>query len=55
MTPGSDEAQFFERFYDKTLPKSMDKIAKKYSGKFERGGLDLEDTFGLRVNQTSFV
>ena len=46
MTPGSDEAQFFERFYDSTLPKSMNKIAKKYGGKFERGSLDLEDTFG---------
>jgi len=46
LTPGSDEAQFFERFYDKTLPKSMDKIAKKYGGKFERGSLDLKDTFG---------
>jgi hypothetical protein len=44
MTPGSDEAQFFERFYDKTLPKSMDKIAKKYGGKFEKGKLDIDDT-----------
>ena len=46
MTPGSDEAQFFERFYDSTLPKSMNKIAKKYGGKFERGKLDIDDTFG---------
>ena len=46
MTPGSDEAQFFERFYDKTLPKSMDKLAKKYGGKFERGKLDVDDTLG---------
>ena len=46
MTPGSDEAQFFERFYDSTLPKSMDKLAKKYGGEFERGSLDLKDTFG---------
>jgi len=46
MTPGSDKAKFFERFYDSTLPKSMDKLAKKYGGKFERGKLDVDDTLG---------
>ena len=53
MTPGSDEAQFFERFYDKTLPKSMDKIAKKYGGKFEKGQLDLFDTYGDNADQVA--
>ena len=52
MTPGSDEAQFFERFYDKTLPKSMDKIAKKYGGKFERGKLDAVDTYDVFYHNT---
>ena len=43
---GSKRAEFFERFYDLTLPKAMNKLAKKYGGKFEKGSLDLEDTFG---------
>tara|TARA_R100000654_G_scaffold31658_1_gene56595 strand:+ start:368 stop:2794 length:2427 start_codon:yes stop_codon:yes gene_type:complete len=55
MTPGSDEAQFFERFYDSTLPKSMNKIAKKYGGKFEKGSLDLEDTLGEMAISTTFA
>ncbi len=41
-----DEAEFFPRFYDKTIPNMMQKLAKKYGGKFERGQLDLDDTFG---------
>ena len=49
---GIDEAQFFERFYDKTLPKSMDKIAKKYGGKFERGKLDAVDTYDVFYHNT---
>ena len=41
-----EEAEFFPRFYDKTIPNMMQKLAKKYGGKFERGQLDLDDTFG---------
>ena len=41
-----DEAEFFPRFYDKTIPNIMQKIAKKYGGKFERGELDVNDTLG---------
>ena len=40
------EAEFFPRFYDKTIPNMMEKLAKKYGGDFERGSLNLEDTFG---------
>lgn len=31
-----EEADFFPRFYDKTIPNMMEKLAKKYGGKFER-------------------
>jgi hypothetical protein len=41
-----DEAEFFPRFYDKTIPNMMQKLAKKYGGKFERGQLDVDDTLG---------
>ena len=52
MTPGSDEAQFFERFYDSTLPKAMENLAKKYDGKFERGKLDAVDTYDVFYHNT---
>ena len=41
-----EEADFFPRFYDKTIPNMMEKLAKKYGGKFERGQLDVNDTLG---------
>jgi len=37
---------FYETLYDKKIPSAMKKLANKYGGKFERGSLDLEDTFG---------
>ena len=39
-------ATFFEMLYDGKIPSFMKKLADKYGGKFERGGLDLNDTFG---------
>jgi len=47
-----DEAEFFPRFYDKTIPNMMEKLAKKYGGKFERGQLDGIDTFGDSYSST---
>jgi len=38
--------KFYETLYDKKIPSAMQKLTKKYGGKFERGDLDLEDTFG---------
>ena len=46
-----DEAEFFPRFYDKTIPNMMEKLAKKYGGDFERGSLDLEDIHGEKIKQ----
>jgi len=45
------EAEFFPRFYDKTIPNMMEKLAKKYGGDFERGSLDLEDIHGEKIKQ----
>ena len=41
-------AVFYETLYDKKIPSAMKKLANKYGGKFEKGKLDLEDTFGSR-------
>jgi len=41
-------AKFYETLYDKKIPSAMKKLANKYGGKFEKGKLDLEDTFGSR-------
>jgi hypothetical protein len=41
-------SKFYESLYDQKIPSAMKKLANKYGGKFERGGLDLEDTFGPR-------
>jgi len=41
-------AVFYETLYDKKIPSAMKKLANKYGGKFEKGSLDLEDTFGSR-------
>ena len=38
-------SKFYEMLYDKKIPSAMKKLANKYGGKFERGRLDLEDTF----------
>ena len=48
-----DEAEFFPRFYDKTIPNMMEKLAKKYGGDFERGQLDLFDTYGDNADQVA--
>ena len=52
LRKGTKDAEFFERFYDSTLPKAMNKLAKKYGGKFEIGQLDGIDTFGDSYSST---
>jgi hypothetical protein len=38
---------FYEKLYDKQIPSSMDKLAKKYGGEFQKNSkLDMKDTFG---------
>jgi hypothetical protein len=37
---------FYETLYDKRIPSAMKKLANKYGGKFEKGKLDIDDTFG---------
>jgi len=37
---------FYETLYDQKIPSAMKKIANKYGGKFEKGSLDVDDTFG---------
>jgi len=39
--------KFYETLYDKKIPSAMKKLANKYGGEFEKGKLDLEDTFGV--------
>ena len=39
-------SKFYESLYDQKIPSAMKKLANKYGGKFEKGSLDLEDTFG---------
>ena len=39
-------SDFYEILYDDKIPAEMKKLAKKYGGKFEKGDLDLVDTFG---------
>ena len=39
-------ASFYETLYDQKIPSAMKKIANKYGGKFEKGSLDVDDTFG---------
>jgi len=41
-------AKFYESLYDKKVPSFMKKLANKYGGEFEKGSLDLQDTFGER-------
>jgi hypothetical protein len=38
---------FYETLYDKKIPSAMKKLANKYGGKFEKGKLDIDDTFGM--------
>jgi hypothetical protein len=38
-------SKFYESLYDQKIPSAMKKLANKYGGKFEKGNLDLEDTF----------
>jgi hypothetical protein len=38
---------FYETLYDKKIPSAMKKLANKYGGKFEKGKLDVDDTFGM--------
>jgi len=39
--------KFYEMLYDKKIPSAMKKLANKYGGEFEKGQLDLTDTFGM--------
>ena len=39
--------KFYEMLYDKKIPSAMQKLAKKYGGEFEKGSLDIDNTFGL--------
>ena len=43
--------KFYETLYDKKIPSAMQKLAKKYGGKFERGSLDLDNTFGYPAGE----
>ena len=46
--------KFYETLYDKKIPSAMQKLAKKYGGKFEKGSLDLVDTYNeSRVSELS--
>ena len=38
--------KFYETLYDKKIPSAMQKLTKKYGGKFERGRLDIKDVGG---------
>ena len=38
--------KFYKSLYDQKIPSEMKKLANKYGGKFERGKLDFDDTFG---------
>jgi len=44
--------KFYTQLYDQKIPAEMKRLAKKYGGKFEKGSLDLEDTYGA-VNAKS--
>jgi hypothetical protein len=47
-------SKFYESLYDQKIPSAMKKLANKYGGKFEKGSLDLRDTFSdevLRMTQ----
>jgi hypothetical protein len=39
-------ATFYEMLYDKKIPSAMKKLANRYGGEFEKGSLDLANTFG---------
>ncbi len=39
-------SKFYESLYDQKIPSAMKKLANKYGGKFEKGGLNKKDTFG---------
>ena len=43
--------KFYETLYDKKIPSAMQKLAKKYGGKFEKGSLDLDNTFGYPAGE----
>ncbi len=45
--------KFYETLYDKKIPSAMQKLAKKYGGKFEKGSLDLDDTYGAGFKETA--
>lgn len=45
--------KFYEMLYDKKIPSAMQKLAKKYGGKFEKGSLDLDDTYGAGFKETA--
>jgi hypothetical protein len=38
--------EFYSNLYDKKVPSYLKKLARRYKGKFEKGELDVEDTFG---------
>ena len=45
--------KFYETLYDKKIPSAMQKLAKKYGGKFEKGSLDLDNTYGAGFKETA--
>ena len=39
--------EFYSNLYDKKVPSYLKKLARRYKGKFEKGKLDIDDTFGM--------
>mgnify|MGYP003145667598 FL=1 len=46
----AEYSKFYETLYDQKIPSAMKKLANKYGGKFEKGGLDEIDTFGSQID-----
>jgi len=46
--------KFYEMLYDKKIPSAMQKLAKKYGGKFEKGSLDLDNTYDWKLGREFF-
>ena len=38
--------KFYKSLYDQKIPSEMERLANTYGGKFEKGSLDVKDTFG---------
>jgi hypothetical protein len=41
-----DYSTFYETLYDQKIPSAMKKLANRYDGKFVKGKIDVDDTFG---------